>query len=110
MESVTYASHCVIVLLDRFAMHSDLHLSPGSLQNLTYQYLQISTLATQPTSYIVQQSADTMQAINYFLEPTRLQNSSYFWRFLDIIKSPAGKPLLDQLAASTDKLVGCCRP
>jgi len=46
------------------------------------------------------------QAINYFLEPTRLQNTSYFWRFLDIIKSPTGKPLLDQLAASTDKLVG----
>lgn len=46
-----------------------------------------------------------MQAINYFLEPTRLQNTSYFWRFLDIIKSPTGKPLLDQLAASTDKLV-----
>ncbi|KAL0051806.1 hypothetical protein WJX82_002492 [Trebouxia sp. C0006] len=44
-------------------------------------------------------------AINYFLEPTRLQNTSYFWRFLDIIKSPTGKPLLDQLAASTDKLV-----
>jgi len=46
------------------------------------------------------------QAINYFLEPTRLQNTSYFWRFLDIIKSPTGQPLLDQLAASTDKLVG----
>lgn len=46
-----------------------------------------------------------MQAINYFLEPTRLQNTSYFWRFLDIIKSPAGRPLLDYLSKQTDKLV-----
>lgn len=45
------------------------------------------------------------QAINYFLEPTRLQNTSYFWRFLDIIKSSTGKPLLEHLSKQTVKLV-----
>ncbi|KAL0020642.1 hypothetical protein WJX79_010395 [Trebouxia sp. C0005] len=62
----------------------------------------LETQGERPGLFLNKYSAD---AINYFLEPTRLQNTSYFWRFLDIIKSPTGKPLLDQLAASTDKLV-----
>ncbi len=33
------------------------------------------------------------------------QNPSYFLRFLDILRSPAGRPLLDALAASEVKLV-----
>ena len=34
-----------------------------------------------------------------------LQNPAYFLRFLDILRSPAGRPLLDTLAASEEQLV-----
>lgn len=34
-----------------------------------------------------------------------MQNPAYFLRFLDILRSPGGKPLLEALAASEDKLV-----
>ena len=44
------------------------------------------------------------QAVAYFLDTTRMATSSYFLHFLDIIRSPMGKPLLDQLAASSDML------
>lgn len=40
----------------------------------------------------------------YFLDPTRMANPSYINRFIDILRSPLGKPLLNQLAASSDKL------
>ena len=39
------------------------------------------------------------------MEPARLQNPSYFWRLLDIIKAPEGKELLDQLTQSVDLIV-----
>jgi len=32
------------------------------------------------------------------------QNPAYFLRFLDILRSPEGAPLLDQLTASEDRL------
>ncbi|KAK9813301.1 hypothetical protein WJX72_012102 [[Myrmecia] bisecta] len=44
------------------------------------------------------------EAVVYFLAPIRLQNPPYFDRFLDILKSPEGRPLLDQLAKSEDAL------
>ena len=46
-----------------------------------------------------------LQAVHYFMEPARLQNPSYFWRLLDIIKAPEGKELLDQLTQSVDLIV-----
>lgn len=33
-----------------------------------------------------------------------LQNPAYFLRFLDILRSPGGRPLLEALAASEEKL------
>ena len=39
------------------------------------------------------------------MEPARLQNASYFWRLLDIIKAPEGTELLDQLTQSVDLIV-----
>ncbi len=39
------------------------------------------------------------------MEPARLQNASYFWRLLDIIKAPEGRELLDQLTQSVDLIV-----
>ena len=44
------------------------------------------------------------QAVEYFLETSRMANTSYFHRFVDIVRSPVGKPLLVQLAASDRKL------
>ncbi|CAD7696024.1 unnamed protein product, partial [Ostreobium quekettii] len=48
-------------------------------------------------------------SINYFLSPTRMQNSSYFLRFIDIIKSEVGQPLLEEVLRSGDKLVSVLR-
>ena len=42
--------------------------------------------------------------MEYFLETSRMANTSYFHRFVDIVRSPMGKPLLAQLAASDRKL------
>ncbi len=44
------------------------------------------------------------QAVTYFLERKRMANPSYIHRFIDILRSPLGQPLLSQLAASSDKL------
>lgn len=46
-----------------------------------------------------------MEAVNYFLEPQRLHNAAYFPRFMDILRSEAGRPLLQQLARCEDKLL-----
>ena len=45
------------------------------------------------------------QAVSYFLDTTRMATANYFWHFLDIVRSDLGRPLLDQLAASPDKIV-----
>jgi hypothetical protein len=37
--------------------------------------------------------------------PGRLSNMEYFTRLLDIIRSPLGRPLLEQVAASSGRLV-----
>lgn len=50
------------------------------------------------------------EAIAYFLEPTRLDNAAYFLRFLDILRSEAGRPLLKQLAASVPVLQALFKP
>ncbi|EIE23491.1 hypothetical protein COCSUDRAFT_65942 [Coccomyxa subellipsoidea C-169] len=44
------------------------------------------------------------EAVTYFLERKRMANPSYIHRFIDILRSPLGQPLLSQLAASSDKL------
>lgn len=44
------------------------------------------------------------QAVAYFLDANRMGNPSYINRFIDILRSPLGRPLLNQLAASSDKL------
>jgi len=44
------------------------------------------------------------QAVEYFLETSRMANTNYFHRFVDILRSPMGNPLLAQLAASEGKL------
>ena len=44
------------------------------------------------------------QAVEYFLETSRMANTNYFHRFVDILRSPMGSPLLTQLAASERKL------
>lgn len=45
-------------------------------------------------------------SVSYFLDINsgRLPNPEYFNRLLDIIRSPLGAPLLNALAAATDKL------
>lgn len=45
-----------------------------------------------------------VQAVEYFLETSRMANTNYFHRFVDILRSPMGHPLLNQLAASERKL------
>ncbi|BDA47386.1 probable transcription-associated protein 1 [Coccomyxa sp. Obi] len=44
------------------------------------------------------------EAVAYFLDANRMGNPSYINRFIDILRSPLGRPLLNQLAASSDKL------
>ena len=39
-----------------------------------------------------------------------LQNPAYFLRFLDILRSPEGEPLLEQLLESDDKLAALLPP
>lgn len=39
-----------------------------------------------------------------------MQNPAYFLRFLDVLKSPEGEPLLNQLLASEDKLAALLPP
>ena len=46
-----------------------------------------------------------MQSVDYFLDTTRMATSTYFWHFLDIIRSKIGQPLLDGLAAMPEKFV-----
>jgi hypothetical protein len=45
-----------------------------------------------------------VQAVAYFLDPTRMANPSYINRFIDILRSSLGRPLLNQLAASSEQL------
>lgn len=45
------------------------------------------------------------EAVVYFLDPLRLAIPSYFTRLLDIIRHPIGRPLLEQLAESEDRLL-----
>ena len=54
------------------------------------------------TKFLVRYKEDT---INYFLAPTRMQNASYVTRFIDIIKSEIGGPLLHEVMNSTRYLV-----
>ena len=44
-----------------------------------------------------------LQSVNYFLDTTRMATSTYFWHFLDIIRSKIGQPLLEGLAAMPEK-------
>lgn len=44
------------------------------------------------------------ESINYFLSPTRM-NNSYFMRFTDILRSTHGKPLLEELLKSPDLIL-----
>ena len=45
-----------------------------------------------------------LQAVEYFLETSRMANTNYFHSFVDILRSPMGTPLLAQLAASERRL------
>ena len=51
-----------------------------------------------------------MQAVTYFLDPTRVENAAYFDRFLDIIKHPSAQPLLQQTSRSLPQLIALLRP
>lgn len=44
------------------------------------------------------------ESVNYFLSPTRM-NNSYFMRFTDILKSEYGKPVLEELLRSPDLIL-----
>ena len=46
-----------------------------------------------------------LQSVDYFLDTTRMATSTYFWHFLDIIRSKIGQPLLNGLAALPQKFV-----
>ena len=45
------------------------------------------------------------EAVAYFLEPRRLHSPAYFPRFLDILRSEAGRPLLLQMAQCEERLL-----
>jgi transformation/transcription domain-associated protein len=46
------------------------------------------------------------ESVAYFLDSThRLSKPEYFTRLLDIIRNPLGKPLLNALAGSVDKII-----
>lgn len=49
------------------------------------------------------------EAVNYFLAHTRMQNMSYVNRFIDIIKSDIGEPLLVETMHSTNQLMSLLR-
>ena len=51
-----------------------------------------------------------VQAVTYFLDPTRVENAAYFDRFLDIIKHPSAQPLLKQTSRSLPQLIALLRP
>lgn len=53
------------------------------------------------TKFLVKYAKESVQ---YFLSPTRMQNS-YFMRFTDIIKSEMGRPLLQELLNSPDQIL-----
>lgn len=46
-----------------------------------------------------------MQSVDYFLGTQRMATPTYFWHFLDIIRSKIGQPLLEGLALAPDKFV-----
>ncbi len=50
------------------------------------------------------------EAVAYFLDITRLQNPSYFFRLLDIIRAPVGVPLLDALTAAPQRFASVMSP
>lgn len=53
------------------------------------------------TKFLVKYAKESVQ---YFLSPTRMQNS-YFMRFTDIIKSEMGRPLLQELLNSPNQIL-----
>lgn len=84
--------------------HLSKQIYPADTMNETTATNGCFVLSSRPNQHQLAKGLLPLQAVEYFLETSRMANTNYFHRFVDILRSPMGSPLLTQLAASERKL------